>query len=115
MRFEICDDPADRIVRRGGDGNRLVSRVVSRFRERRHQGRVAVALDRPQVEARSTGGRYGARDDVTGRKLVDEALASVVEQRGPGAAERFGEQEAVVAVVVTQRGRVELNELEICK
>ena len=55
------------------------------------------------------------RDDVARRELVDEALAAVVEQRRTGAAERLGEQEAVVAVVVAQRRRVELDELEIGK
>ena len=114
-RVEVGDDAADRIVGGGGDRDRLVGGVIACFRERRHQRRVAVALDRSQVEARSGPRGDGPCDDVTRSELVDEALATVVEQRRPGAAERLREEEAVMAVVVPQRRGVELDELEVCE
>ena len=80
--------------------DRLVRRVVARPLERRHQGRIAVALDLPQVELRARARRDCPRHDVARGELVDEALAAAVEQRGAGAAQRLGEKEAVVPVAV---------------
>ena len=50
-----------------------------------------------------------ARDDVARRELVGEAVAVVVDEQRALAAQRLREQEAVVE----QRGRVELDELEV--
>ena len=51
---EVGDDAADRVVGGGGDGDRLVRRVVARLRERRHQGR-------DSGRARSAAGRGAPR------------------------------------------------------
>ena len=100
-------------MRGGGDRDGLVGRVVTRLLERRDQARIAAALDRPEVEPRPGVSRNRSCDHVARRELVDEAAAAVVEQRRAGAAERLREQEAVVAVLVPQRGRVELHHLEV--
>ena len=96
-------------MRGGGDGDRLVRRVVAGPLERRHQRRIVLALDVPQVEPCAGARGNRPRHHVTRRELVDEALAALVEQRRACAPERLREEEAVVAVAVAQRGRVELD------
>ena len=54
-----------------------------------------------------------ARDLVTGRELVDEALAGGIEQAGALAADRFGDQEAVGPVGPDDGGGMELHELQV--
>jgi len=97
----------------GGDRDGLRGRLVAGALERGHQAGIAVALDRAQIEARPGPGGDRTRDDVAWGELVDEALAAVVEQRRTRSAQRLGEQKAVVAVVVAERRRVELHELEV--
>ncbi len=106
---EVGDDAADRVVRGGGDGDRLAGRVVARTRERRHQRRIPVALDAAEIERRAVARGDRARDHVPRRELVGEALAVLVQEGGACAAQRFGEEEAVVE----QRGGMELDELEV--
>ena len=50
---------------------------------------------------------------VARRQLVHEALAGRVEQRGPLAAHRLGDEEAVACAAGPQRRGVELHELEV--
>ena len=106
---EVGDDAADRVVRGRRDRDRLARGVVAGARERRHQTGEAVALDRAQVETGLAAFGDGARDDVAGRELVGEPPAAAVEQERALAAQRLREQEAVVE----ERGRVELDELEV--
>ena len=106
---EVGDDAADRVVRGRRDRDRLERRVVAGALERRHQAREALALDRAQVEAGMPALGDRARDDVARRELVGEAVAAVVEQQRALAAQRLGEQEAVV----DERRRMELDELEV--
>ena len=54
-----------------------------------------------------------ARDGVARLQLVDEALAGGVVQRRALAAHRLGDEEALAAADPDDRGRVELDELEV--
>ena len=96
-------------MRRRRDRHRLAGRVVAGALERRDQARVAAAVDRAQVEPGLAAGGDRPRDDVARRELVGEAVAALVEQQGAVAAQRLGEQEAVVE----ERRGVELDELEV--
>ena len=93
---EVGDDPADRVVRGRRDRDRLARGVVAGALERRHQAREALAVDRAQVEPGLAALGDRARDDVARRELVGEPRAAAVEQQRALAAQRLGEQEAVV-------------------
>src|SRR6202042_1788377 len=54
-----------------------------------------------------------ARDFVAWRQLVHEALSVAIQQRGPLAADRLGDQEAFPALHADHRCRMELDELEV--
>ena len=83
--------------------------VVAVALERGHEAGEAAALDRAQVEPGLAALGDRARDHVAGRELVGKAAAVVVDEQGALAAQRLGEQEAVV----DERGRMELHELEV--
>ena len=52
-------------------------------------------------------------DHVARRELVDEALAVRVQERGALTADRLGDQEPLAALDAGDRGRVELDELQV--
>ena len=106
---EIGDDAAHRVVGRRRHRNRLDRGVEPRLLERPDHRREAVPVDRAEVEQRCAARSDLTCDDVARGELVGEAMAAVVEQERAGAAQSLAEEEARAA----QRGRVELDELEI--
>jgi hypothetical protein len=106
---QIGEDAADRVVRRGCDRDRRQRRVVALVDEAPHQRRKEAAVDGAEIEVHRAARGDLARDDVTRRELVGEAVAPLVEQESAFAAQRFGEQQRRV----DERRRVELDELEV--
>ena len=97
---DVGDDPADRVMRRGRDGDRRERGVVAVALERRHQAREAVALDRAEIEPDPSTLGDRPRDHVALGELVDEALAVIVAQDGTLAAQRLREQEPAAGTAV---------------
>ena len=122
-RVEVGDDSAHPVVSGRCDRDQLAASGrspplrSSRRRSGTARGRSGACRGRRRpVGAPSAPVRRpfdGGRDLVARRQLVDEALAAVVDQRGAVAADRLGDQEALVARRREQRGRVELQELEV--
>ncbi len=117
---QVGDHPAREVVGRRRDRQPVVLGVEPDGGQRGGDGREALgeALEAGRVEPEVVdallghAGRHGPADDVAGRQLVDEALAVPVAQQGAVAAQRLGEQRPGHGRVV-QRGRMELDELDV--
>ena len=117
---QIGDDAAGEVVRGRRDRQPVVLGVEPdrRTARRRSSGSAGEALEPGGVEPEVVDAllghacRHGPAHDVAGRQLVDEALAVVVAQHRALAAQRLGEQRPRHRRMV-QRGRVELDELDV--
>ena len=110
---------AHRVVGGGGHRDRLPRGVDAHLLQGGGDVGEAGHVDAPQVQADralAAAAQLGLDREghvVARRELVHEALAGRVEQRGPLAADRLGDEEAVTRAAGPQRRGVELHELEV--